>query len=485
MAIQTAGFNIAKPTGVQFNPATPTPLSFVDGSTLQRAADIPSSADVGLNNYAENSTAATRNLLAGVTVGLSGILGGIERADERDYKEEQAELDHERDMELAQYRVALADATMSPLQEEQLTSRRLGNAILRKKIRDQEQYDAYYGNGGGNPDSSDVVINGDGNVDIPLADVPLPGQDGQVPEPPLPTDGGVNAAPEPTTKADGLTAVIPPTDSGGGPFRVGSLVVTPIPESEGGGRVIFDTATKKSYFDKSTSPDGSPLGGVPPEGMSVKGVTVNAKGEATTRYEPTTSTAEGAMTPEQEKQLAKLRAAVKSDTLASLAIDAVGSHPVVTSALALQTGAGDITAINAFQRMVDPGVAVREGDVALLQKAIPGFDRWWLKVQNLAVGDQLTPEVRKQLQKGADTILAARLKAGKANLDNFKKQAQDSGIDPKTLIPDFELPPSLQHIDEANQLKRELDMMNPSSEGYKAKRDRLKQLMIQGVRPTE
>ena len=39
------------------------------------------------------------------------------------------------------------------------------------------------------------------------------------------------------------------------------------------------------------------------------------------------------------------------------------------------TGLSDIAMINSFQRMIDPGATVREGDVALIQSALPVLRR--------------------------------------------------------------------------------------------------------------
>jgi len=74
--------------------------------------------------------------------------------------------------------------------------------------------------------------------------------------------------------------------------------------------------------------------------------------------------------------------------------------------IALATGFDDITAINAFQRMIDPGAVVKEGDVTLLQSSIP-----WLELadpsfkwKEFTKGDKLPSSTRKSLLRVAAEI---------------------------------------------------------------------------------
>jgi hypothetical protein len=78
--------------------------------------------------------------------------------------------------------------------------------------------------------------------------------------------------------------------------------------------------------------------------------------------------------------------------------------------LAQANGFGDVTAINAFQRMVDPGATVREGDVALLQTAASFMDRMLSEypLEKLKTGAQLPTTVRAQMRKVADDLYRVR-----------------------------------------------------------------------------
>ena len=101
------------------------------------------------------------------------------------------------------------------------------------------------------------------------------------------------------------------------------------------------------------------------------------------------------------------------------------SHPAYTDMLDIDTGMqgvevglsqengfGDIAAINAFQRMVDPGATVREGDVALIQTASSLLSRILsdYPIERLREGDQLPRATRVQMLKAAKELYSRRAK---------------------------------------------------------------------------
>ena len=98
-------------------------------------------------------------------------------------------------------------------------------------------------------------------------------------------------------------------------------------------------------------------------------------------------------------------------------------------ALEQENGVGDISAINTFQRLVvDPGVAVREGDVALLQSAQSFTDKAFLKAQGLLVGDKLTEGARTQMKDLALSVYDARIAIVDERTSNIKNRAEAGGI---------------------------------------------------------
>lgn len=92
----------------------------------------------------------------------------------------------------------------------------------------------------------------------------------------------------------------------------------------------------------------------------------------------------------------------------------------------------DIALINAFQKIVDPGVAVKEWDVALLQSGIALSDK--LNPSNLlskvSAGTKLTPETRKQMLDATVAIYNAQADFGNDLLKKkYYKLAENYWID--------------------------------------------------------
>jgi len=101
----------------------------------------------------------------------------------------------------------------------------------------------------------------------------------------------------------------------------------------------------------------------------------------------------------------------------------------IVSALASGKPTDDIAAINSFQRIaVDPGVAVREGDVALLQSAMSFGDKTWLKTQGYLKGNKLTDVARADMQKLALEIHDARINSVIEQTAPIRKTADVYGI---------------------------------------------------------
>ena len=104
--------------------------------------------------------------------------------------------------------------------------------------------------------------------------------------------------------------------------------------------------------------------------------------------------------------------------------------------MAGETGAGDISIMYSYIKMLDPTTAVREGELALGDKAA-GLPNNVVKTYNRLVskkGAALSPELRKQyLQEGA-TIYNNVAKKQKELNAFYTGLATDSGADPKKVI---------------------------------------------------
>ena len=179
----------------------------------------------------------------------------------------------------------------------------------------------------------------------------------------------------------------------------------------------------------------------------------------------------------------KLAANVQQNPLIKNAIDAKSSQSVIHSSLAENNGFGDITAINAFQRMVDPGVAVREGDVTLLQSAIPRLRRLGLTAQNLIAGDKLTPEARMQLKELSLRLAKTRVELAKESISDLRETAKDAGINPDRVVRELNVDKQKEEIQQGRKeaLAAKLDAMadKQGTPEYKALYNELKEMVMQ------
>lgn len=116
------------------------------------------------------------------------------------------------------------------------------------------------------------------------------------------------------------------------------------------------------------------------------------------------------LTPKQTSVAIQLSNSLKSHPAYVDMLDIYTGVQGVRTGLAQANGFGDITAINAFQRMVDPGATVRSEDVVLLQSA-SAFVQKILSdypIEKLTKGAKLPDEVRKTMQKTAEELYKVR-----------------------------------------------------------------------------
>lgn len=138
------------------------------------------------------------------------------------------------------------------------------------------------------------------------------------------------------------------------------------------------------------------------------------------------------------------------------------SHPAYTDMLDIDTGMqgvevglsqqngfGDIAAINAFQRMVDPGATVREGDVALIQSASSLMSRILTDypLERLREGDQLPQATREQMKKAARELYTRRAKNYNDIVGSqYKALAKSAGVPFEMIGRDFPSLPGISTI---------------------------------------
>ena len=96
------------------------------------------------------------------------------------------------------------------------------------------------------------------------------------------------------------------------------------------------------------------------------------------------------------------------------------------------TGFDDVAAINAFQRMIDPGATVREGDVTLLEATIPFLTRIspsfrWSQFQK---GDKLPAEIRQSLLRVAKEVYNTKaVQTNGSSVQKLKNRSKAAGVD--------------------------------------------------------
>lgn len=141
--------------------------------------------------------------------------------------------------------------------------------------------------------------------------------------------------------------------------------------------------------------------------------------------------ARGELTPAQSSTALRLSNALKSHPAYTDMLDIATGMQGVETGLAQKNGFGDITAINSFQRMVDPGATVRSEDVTLLSSARGVLDmiNTQYPIDKLQSGAKLPEAVRARMLA---TAKALHEKRGKNYNDTvgsqYRKLAEASGI---------------------------------------------------------
>lgn len=83
----------------------------------------------------------------------------------------------------------------------------------------------------------------------------------------------------------------------------------------------------------------------------------------------------------------------------------------VSASLGLGTGAGDLAAINQFQKVIDEGAVTRDQDVKLIQSSQSLLNKLTTKVKGLTTGEQLSSDIRQEMLQAVNALYEAQLKA--------------------------------------------------------------------------
>tara|TARA_R110000868_G_scaffold73521_3_gene213179 strand:- start:20257 stop:21651 length:1395 start_codon:yes stop_codon:yes gene_type:complete len=405
----------------------PVPFQFVDGGSFASNGgfqwNIPALlANTGLG---EGLASAGKSIGEGITISAQMRARKDEAEENRLARAEEGNLDR-----LARVEAANLKNASSPLTDARLESVILGNQMLTQKLSDLQIPDSQSWVEGPLPVSdsgSSTPVGGVPSVDVnvpPIADgtvnvnqgMPIPkgmeGKSGVISETVVPVE-----PPSPILPVGKLSTLPPLPPAVETPGATGVPVVSPQPLAKP--TPVRTQISQGLYTEEATLPDGSTVF----QFVDKRGKRI---GNITKTPAPPPP---GLLSDAQLTEVNRITGKYNADPFIKRAQDAVAEIGNFTAAIQQKNGAGDIAAINAFQRMVDPGVAVREGDIALIQQAIPRLQRFGLKVANWFVGDQLSPEARSQLDKLAKDLYATRVKnANEKSIPRFMKVAKAARI---------------------------------------------------------
>ncbi len=119
----------------------------------------------------------------------------------------------------------------------------------------------------------------------------------------------------------------------------------------------------------------------------------------------------GQYTEKQKKAITKLNEDVSKNATYAKTTAMRGYADNVTASLSQSTGTGDLAAINQFQKVIDEGAVTRDQDVKLIQQSQSLLDSLKTKANRLAKGEQLSPELRKQMRTSVEALYEAQIKA--------------------------------------------------------------------------
>jgi hypothetical protein len=145
-----------------------------------------------------------------------------------------------------------------------------------------------------------------------------------------------------------------------------------------------------------------------------------------------TDTPPGQLSLPQMEMAMSLSTNLRGDPFYKGMVEINGGWQSLKASYAFQhTGLSDIAMINSFQRMIDPGATVREGDVALIQSALSLLNRLRTEtvINRLETGNVLPDPDRNQMMELGRAIYDARLEDYQGRTgDRFESLAAQVGV---------------------------------------------------------
>ena len=99
------------------------------------------------------------------------------------------------------------------------------------------------------------------------------------------------------------------------------------------------------------------------------------------------------------------------------------------------TGAGDMSLLYQYVKLLDPGSVVRESEFATAAASGSFGDQIQGAVQRIATGKRLTPELKAQFRNEAQNIFDQQQSSANQTAEQYRRLAIDYGLDPMRVVP--------------------------------------------------
>lgn len=165
--------------------------------------------------------------------------------------------------------------------------------------------------------------------------------------------------------------------------------------------------------------------------LSLEGKRLTAEEQRRAAEETTKKTAAGAKAAEDLRKEFHGLGSVKSTADMADAIAKIRSVP--------NTGAGDLSLIYSYVKMLDPGSVVREGEIALSREPTPLLTSLIQKYKKAAEGELLHPDLRASYKQAAEKLWEAQLGRYEDIAKPYRRLAEQGGLAPDDVVLDFGL----------------------------------------------
>jgi len=99
------------------------------------------------------------------------------------------------------------------------------------------------------------------------------------------------------------------------------------------------------------------------------------------------------------------------------------------------TGAGDMSLLYQYVKLLDPGSVVRESEFATAAASGSFGDQIQGAAQRIATGKRLTPELKAQFRNEAQNIFDQQQSSANQTAEQYRRLAIDYGLDPMRVVP--------------------------------------------------